>query len=133
MDFNRPELSLPQDAIETLEKLYRAAANINPVLTREVFMESIIKEWLDLYRRTSDVLPKDKVNLKNNLKQAIELSGKSQAQVAREIGVNRSYLGQVVRGNYEPSVTLALLILQSINYPAEKLKDVFLLEPVDKE
>lgn len=134
MTFNGTKIELPNDVDETLQEIFKRAKKLNPSMTKQLFLTGIITMWLDPYIQTNKrVLPKDKVVLKNDLKAAIELSGKTQAQVAREIGLNRSYLGQVVRGNYDPSVTLALLILQSINYPTEKFKDVFSLEPIEQE
>ncbi|HUW64817.1 MAG TPA: helix-turn-helix transcriptional regulator [Spirochaetia bacterium] len=132
MDISR--IKLPPDMVDTLDAIFQKAKEHNPGLTESLFLESIIREWLEPYRwgRNHVVLSRDRVRLRNNLRQAIRLSGKSQALIAREIGVNRPYLSQVVSGKYEPSVTLALLLTEALGYPREKFKDLFFLEPVDQ-
>ncbi|ACV64431.1 transcriptional regulator, XRE family [Desulfofarcimen acetoxidans DSM 771] len=131
MNFN--DLGLSNDVRDSLEIIYQKANKICPALTREVFLNGVLKEWLNPYLRQDNkpVLQKDKVILRNNLKQALTLSGKTQSKIAQEIGVNRSYIGQIFRGCYDPSVKLALILLQSLNYPPEKFTDLFFLEPVE--
>lgn len=125
-------LNLPADMAETLEAIYSKAKEINPKLTKELFIQRIVSEWLEPYRiKRKTIQPKNSVRLKNSLKQAIMLCGKSQSQIARETGISRSYLSQIINGKNEPSLTTALLIAEAVNYPPEKFKDLFFLEPVD--
>jgi len=127
-------LGVSREVADVLEIIYQKAKVISPALTRQLFLDGIIKEWLEPYlKKKPSALPKNKVVLRNNLKHAITLCGKTQAEVARVTGVNRSYLGQIIRGDYDPSVTLALVILQALNYPMEKFTDVFFLEPADQD
>jgi len=132
LDFSR--VNLPSDMIETLEAIFQKVRAQNPKVTESLFLESIIREWLEPYRRDKDrvTLPRSKVRLKNNLRHAIKLSGKSQAAIAKEIGVNRPYLSQIINGKYEPSVTIALLLAEALGYPLEKFKDLFFLEPANQ-
>jgi len=128
------KLGVSREVADALEAIYQKAKAINPALTRQILLDGIIKEWLMPYlKEKPPALPKNKVVLRNNLKHAITLCGKTQAEVARVAGVNRSYLGQIIRGDYDPSVTLALVILQALNYPPEKFTDVFFLEPVEQD
>ena len=133
MSFNN--LDLPQDINKVLVVIFNKAKKINPALSEKLFFEGIAREWLEPYsiESSGSVLPKGKVLLRNNLKQAITLSGKSQAQVAKEVGISRAYLTQLIKGVYDPSVLLAILLMQVINYPMEKFKDLFFLEPVVQE
>jgi len=133
---NINNVSLPSDLIDMLTAIYKKLKDIEPGLTESIFFERIIKEWLEPYRRNKRPiyqLKRDKVILKNDIKKALQLCDKSQSQIAREIGVNRVYLSQVINGKFEPSIVLAFLIADALNYPAEKIKDLFYLEPADWE
>lgn len=92
-------------------------------------------EWLEPYKRSPDapLATREKLVLKNNLKKAVELSGKSQNRIAKEIGINRVYLSQIISGKYEPTITVVLLLARATEYPVEKIKDLFYLEPAEKE
>lgn len=129
LDFD--SIKLPVTMVEILDVIYKKAKSINPKLDQSEFLQRILEEWLSLYKHEAPqpVLPKDKVLLKNRLKPAIRLSGKSQSQIAREIGVNRTYLNQVINGKCEPSIVLALLLMNAVSYPA--FKDLFYLEPAE--
>ena len=126
-------MELPHDVYRTLEEVYTKARVLNSALTEKIFIAGIIREWLEPYviENAGPVLPKGKTVLRNNIKQAIMLSGKSQAQVAREIGISRAYLTQLIKGIYDPSALLAITLMQAINYPMEKFKDLFFLEPAE--
>lgn len=132
MDSEPTPIVLPQDMTETINAIYTKAKNINPKLTQNDVVECILKEWLLQYKRDKhSINPKSKVRLKNRLRQAIELCGKTQTAVAREVGISRTYLGHVIRGESDPSVTVALLLVDVVNYPLEKFNEVFYLEPVE--
>lgn len=133
MDLGR--VKLPPEMMETLDAIYKKAKKHNPSLTESTFFEELIGEWLEPYKRDRKGPPmrKGQVILKNNLRHAIKLCGKSQAQIAREVGINRSYLSQLINGQYEPSTSLALLLMQAVEYPPEKFQDLFFLEPAPEE
>lgn len=134
MSFNGIKIDLPGDVDETLEEIFKRAKKLNPAINKQQFLKWIITMWLDPYLQDqAEIAPKDQVQLKNNLKEAITLSGKTQAQVAREIGISRAYLSEIIRGVYTPSVLTALLILRATNYPPEKITDIFSLEPIEQE
>ena len=125
-------VNLPVDMAETLAAIFIKAKRINPVLTEEEFIERALKEWLKPYKRDKiKVTLRKNVVLRNRLKNAIQFCGKSQTQLAQEVGVSRTYLGHVISGKCEPSVTLAILITDAIGYPLEKLHEVFYLEPME--
>lgn len=129
------QIGLPRDMVDTLEAMYREVKNINPTLTEVLFLENVIKDWLEPYKtdRNRTVKTREEVVLRNNLQNAIKLSGKSQTQLAQEIGVSRCYIGKVIRGENDPSITVSLLLADALNYPPEKIKDLFFLEPTDQE
>lgn len=133
MNFNN--VQLPLDLVETLDAIYKKARKQNPSLNESIFIERIMREWLEPFKRESgqSPLPKNKVVLKNNLKAAIKFAGKKQTEVAQEIGINRTYLSQIISGKYEPSITFAFLLAEAVKYPPEKVKDLFYLEPVEQE
>lgn len=134
MSFNGTKIELPKDIDETLEEIFKRAKKLNPAMNKPQFLKWIITMWLDPYlQEGTSTAQKDQVQLKNNLKEAITLSGKTQAQVAREIGISRAYLSEIIRGVNTPSVLTALLILRATNYPMEKLNDIFSLEPIEQE
>ena len=95
--------------VAILDEVFQESKKHNPYMTKRLFLETIIGEWLDLYiyNGTRKPLQRDNVVLKNRLKEVFKIREKTQTEVAKIVGVNRSYLGQVVRGNCEPSVTLA--------------------------
>jgi len=126
-------MGLPEDLTEIMLAVFKKAKKTNPNLTESKFFQGIFEEWLEPYSRDATVLPKNEVVIRNNLKDAIKLSGKSQAKIAEEIGVNRPHLNNVINGKAEPSIKTVLLLLNSLNYPAEKINDLFYLEPVIKE
>jgi len=125
-------VKLPVDMAETLTAIFTKAKKVNPEITEEEFIERALKEWLKPYKRAEcKPVPRNSVALRNRLKNAIQFCGKSQTQLAKEVGVSRTYLGHVISGKCEPSVALALLITEAIGYPLEKLHEVFYLEPVE--
>lgn len=133
MEFS--QLNFSREITETLEVIYHEVKKYNPIITKRLFLETLIGEWLENYKVNVNKRPlqRDKVLLKNRLKEALKTSGKTQSEVAKLIGVNRSYFGQIVRGNCDPSVRMSLLVLDAINYPPQKFTDIFYLEPVDQE
>lgn len=133
MNFN--EIELPHNLIETLDAILQKVKLQNPELTESLFIEQIFWEWLEPFKREPNriSMPRKKVVVKNNLRQAIKLSSKSQSQIAREIGVHRAYINQIITGKYEPSISIAFLLTEALNYPSEKIKDLFYLEPAPGE
>lgn len=132
MDLSKAQIR--PDMLEILEAVYKKLNKIEPDINESKFFERIFDEWLEPYKRdkkTNTVQRKEAV-LKNKLETAFNLCGKSKAQVAREIGVNRVYLSQVIKGKYEPSVKVAFLIAESLGYPPERIKELFYLELVQE-
>lgn len=127
------KLGLPNDLVEIMQAIYKKAKKINPNLTESAFIQSIFEEWLEPYSREKNIISKKDVILRNSLGDAIKFAGKSQTKIAEEIGVNRPHLNSIINGKAEPSITLVLLLLNTLNYPIEKIKDLFYLEPVTKE
>lgn len=125
------KINLPPDMIETLNKIYINAKEKNPNLTESSFVEYIIAQWLEQFeiKQEAETIPKDKALLKNNIKTAIKYSDKSQKQIAHEVGINPSYLSQIVSGKYDPSIKVVLLLLQALNYPPSKVGELFHLDP----
>ena len=102
-------VKLSGELITKLEILYNKIKIQNPNLAESDLLEFAIRDWLRSYEENIDkkVLRKDRVNMKNNLKQVIKYSGKTQKQIADEIGINATYLGQIIKGKYEPSLSVA--------------------------
>ena len=125
------QLELPGDMLETIKSLYENTKKYDPHLTEYIFLQVIIDQWLRLYLSNvnQEQLHKDKIVLKNDLKIAIQLSGKTQRQIAQETGINYTYLSQVIHGKYEPSITVVLLLVKALNYPSIKINELFFLEP----
>ncbi|MGT2715543.1 helix-turn-helix transcriptional regulator [Streptococcus respiraculi] len=63
--------------------------------------------------------------LKNRLKELRARDGLNQTALAKEAGVSRQTISLIERGEYTPSVIIALKIAQIFNEPLEK---VFRLE-----
>lgn len=126
------DLNLPDDMANTLKIIYERAKKYDHHLSEQRFLQAIISQWLDIYVKTNSVKlrHKDQVTLCNDLKAAIHQSGKTQRQIAQETGINYTYLSQIIHGKYEPSVTMALLLMEALNYPPARIKDLFYLEPV---
>jgi len=121
------EINLPEDINETINAVYEKIKRRNPEFNKDMFFKQIILDWLNPYKRDNDTKPlsRKKVMLNNNLILILKYLNKSVSQLAREIGVHRSYLSGVINGKNEPSVTLALLISQDLNIP---VKELFYLE-----
>ena len=126
---------LPDDLLEMLESLHKKINKSMPNITDIMLIEYIIGNWFEFYKRNEieDIKTKEEVVLRNNLKHAIKLSGKTQAQVAHKIGINHKYLGHVINGRCEPSIVLALLLAQLLCSPSGKLEDIFYLGPVTED
>lgn len=130
-DFNE----LDPEIKRTLELAYRQAVVYNPKLSPERFLENIIKQWLDIYRTGNYIegLKRNKVKLRNNLKVLLALKGKSQRQLAKETGINPSYLSGLINEKYEPSITIVYLIANALGYSPNRIGELFWLELVDEE
>lgn len=127
-------VGLSEETAETLQAIFKKAKKDNMNLTETKFMEHIVSEWLEPYKREIVPMPpRNQVALRNNLKQAIKLSGKSQTQIAKEVGINRAYIGQLISGKYDPSLVVALLITKAVGYSISKIEDLFYLEPANQE
>jgi len=127
-------IALPHELTEIFDAVYKKLKTYDKELSESMLLEYIINQWLEPYERkeSGEEMHRGKARLKNNLKQAIKLSGKTRIQLAREIGVNRVYLGQVVNGKCDPSITLALLLAKALNYPPGKIDELFYIEPVSE-
>lgn len=126
-------LKLSPELQGTLETIYRQTVVYRPHLSSEEFIQIIIKDWLNSYRtRSIDGLQRNNVKLKNNLKSILTLRGKSQRQLARETGLNVSYLSGLINGKYEPSITVAYLIANALGYGPSRIGELFWLELADE-
>ena len=126
------KIKLPIEMVKTLENIFSIVKDKNPEITESLFIEYIISQWLEQFKIQEPFQPtnKDAVVLKNNLKNAIKYSDKNQRQISDEIGIKPAYLSQIIKGKYDPSIKLALLMLNSLNYPVIKTNELFYLEPV---
>lgn len=125
------KINLPKDMYGTLMDVYNEAKKYDASLTEELFYKTMIKQFLYLYRNKEfKELNKNNVKLKNNLKLAIQMSGKTQVEVSKNIGISKTHLSQIINGVSEPSITIVLLIANRINYPTVKLNDLFFLESI---
>jgi len=101
-------------------------------ISESEFLLLVAEEWLECYQhRPCPVMSRGRVALKNNLREHISASGMTQKEIARSIGVNPSYLSEVVSGHYEPSIRIVLLLLAVLKVPPAKIRDVFYLVPAD--
>ena len=67
--------------------------------------------------------------LKNRLKELRARDGGNQTEMAKLAGVSRQTISLIERGEYTPSVIIAMKIAQVFN---EQLENVFRLEEVDE-
>ena len=126
------QLELPSDMVEILNTIYGKARKIDPWLTEKLFIQQIVDDWLKPYNR--DIEPdkpvtKRTVRLRNSLKDAMKLSGKTQAQLALETGINRAYISQIANGHHEPTVTAAVLLAKATGCSVD---DLFYIEPTEE-
>lgn len=63
--------------------------------------------------------------LKNHLKEMRAMLGVNQQEMGKMVGTSRQTISQIERGDYSPSVTLALKIAKVCNV---KVEDVFKYE-----
>lgn len=68
------------------------------------------------------------VKLCNDLKVAIIRAGKTNVQVAREVGVKPQFISDIITGRKNPSLILALKLLKSVGKGPEQLNEIFWLE-----
>ncbi|MFZ5644961.1 MAG: helix-turn-helix transcriptional regulator [Bacillota bacterium] len=123
---------LPDDMKETLEAIYEKAKKINGSLTEREFFKRMVFDWLEPYRReVGSIPPRKNVVLKNKLRETMKYYKKTQAEVAKYVGVSRNYIGQIISGDSVPTITIALLICNSLDLPPEKVGELFFLESID--
>jgi len=129
------KVKLPPELIETLDSIYKKVKLMDTGLDESTFIERIFDDWLEPYKRERKhtATLKNKVILRNKLKDAVKICGKTQTQIAKEMGINRAYLGQMINGKYEPSIFMVLLLIETIGYPLEKIRDLFYLEIIEQE
>jgi DNA-binding XRE family transcriptional regulator len=127
-------VDLPDNISDILKEIHKKLKKRVPDLTMDTLIAHIIGEWLEGYKRHESVMsiPKANVELHNNLREAIKVSGKSQAQIARELGINKTYLNHVISGRCVPSVTLTLLLAEAVKCP-NRIDLLFSLKPVQKD
>ncbi|MCD8502601.1 MAG: helix-turn-helix transcriptional regulator [Bacillaceae bacterium] len=65
------------------------------------------------------------MGLKNRLKELRAREGLNQTQLAKKINASRQTVSLIERGDYAPSIILALRIAEVFN---EKVENVFILE-----
>ncbi len=63
----------------------------------------------------------EKLNLKNNLKQARTELGLSQAQLAELVGVSRNTISSIETGQFTPTAKLALILCIALDKKFEEL------------
>jgi DNA-binding XRE family transcriptional regulator len=113
-----------------LKEIYEQATLTDPLLDEQTFIRNIVADWLRTFQiREPLSLPKERVRLCNNLKDAIRQSGMEHREVAMAVGIRPSYLSQLIAVSYEPSLKLALLILDAIRWPTGRIEDVWWLKP----
>ena len=113
-----------------LKEIYERAVLTDPLLDQQTFIRNIVADWLRTFQVREPLnLPKEKVRLCNNLKDAIRRSGMEHRGVATVVGIRPSYLSQLIAVSYEPSLKLALLILDAIGWPVARIEDVWWLKP----
>ena len=125
------QLDLPPDMVEILTVIYQKARKLNPGLTEKLFIQQIIDDWLEPYNcnRTYQVTSKRKAKLKNELKEAMKLSGKTQTQLSLETGINRAYISQIANGHHDPTVTAAILLAKATGCNTD---DLLYIEPTEE-
>jgi len=125
------QLDLPPGMTEILTVIYRKAKKLSPELTEKLFIQQIIDDWLEPYNSSKiyQAITKRKIKLRNNLKDAMKLSGKTQAQLALETGINRAYISQISNGHHEPTITAAILLAKTTGCNTD---DLFYIEPVEE-
>lgn len=139
--FDRLELS--DEVLASLRSLHRFMRTHDPTITeKDVLRALVIYSLLNftdnrnpsyhrIYRPTAIEAPTKKhAALRNNLKAIIKASGKTQRQIADEIGINYVYLSALVKGKYEPGITTVLLLMEALNCPVNTFENLFYLEPV---
>lgn len=83
------------------------------------------------YLRTKDIFKGVMIlPLYNRLKEMRARLGVNQAEMGKLIGASRQTVSQIERGDYSPSVTLALKIAKVCNVTVE---DIFTYEEDDKD
>jgi DNA-binding XRE family transcriptional regulator len=114
---------------EELMKIYEQIAQSDPLLDEQAFLRSVITDWLRLGRVKEPLrLPKKQVRLCNNIRGALQQIGLQQQTLARSIGIGKSYLSQVISGEYELSMKMGLLILDAMRWPTGRSGDVFWIQ-----
>ncbi len=63
----------------------------------------------------------EKLNLKNNLRQARAELGLSQAQLAELVGVSRNTISSIETGQFTPTAKLALILCIALDKKFEEL------------
>lgn len=64
---------------------------------------------------------KEKLVLKNNLKQIRTAAGLSQTQLAETVGVSRNTISSIETGQFNPTAKLALLLCIALDQKFEEL------------
>jgi len=113
----------------TLGEIFTEARKEDPDLSDQMLLSIIVTQWLERYRipAVQTPLKKDDALLKNDLRRAIAISGKNQTEIANEIGLDRTYLNQLINGKYEPSMKLGLLLCRALGYPSARIEEIFFL------
>lgn len=67
------------------------------------------------------MIMEDKLVLKNNLKEARQEQGYSQAQLAEMVGVSRNTISSIETGQFSPTAKLALILCIALDKKFEEL------------
>lgn len=127
------QLDLPHNVLEVLKRIYCSAREHNPRLTEADLIGHIVTKWMEGYCMDEPGgMTKDRAKIKNDLKVAIALSGKTQKQIAQEIGMCNTYLNRIMKGKSEPSISIAYLIAGALGYPPWKVHELFYLVPSEE-
>lgn len=124
------KVSLNKEINTFLDRIYEKLKRMHPEFNESLFMELVITEWAEPYKikeNNFEIYTKDDVILKNYLKKAFEMNGRSQIEVSKEIGINRVYLNEIINEKSEPSITIGLLLEKALGFP---IKDLFYLKKI---
>lgn len=67
------------------------------------------------------MIMEDKLVLKNNLREARQEQGYSQAQLAEMVGVSRNTISSIETGQFSPTAKLALILCIALDKKFEEL------------
>lgn len=75
------------------------------------------KDWIEKWEMRN----KDKLELKNNLKEVRNEKNLSQSQLAEMVGVSRNTISSIETGQFNPTAKLALILCIALDKKFEEL------------